>query len=110
LGSLADFEEKIGSINALHLLVSGRSSNPDQGHSIRRIQKRVVEDGAKGRIRLRLGNAMDAGDANVALGSAGNRALEDKDGGAKIESMHADAEDVDAWRGGCHRWSRVSGA
>ena len=102
LGSLADLEEKIGPVNALHLLKSRQSPDPDHGHSIRRVQERAVEDGAKGWIRLRLGDAMDAGDADVALGSAHNRTLEDSDGGVKVESMHADAEDVDAWREGGH--------
>jgi hypothetical protein len=110
LGSLADLEEKIRPINALHLPKSRPSPDPDHGHSIRCIEERVVEDGAKGRVRLRLGNAMDAGDADVALGSALNRALEDGDGGAKVEGMHADAEDVDARREGIHRGSSVSGS
>ena len=109
LRGLADFEKKIGTVDSLHILKTGPSADPDHGHSVRSIEVGVVEDGAKGGIRLRFGDAVDAGNADVALGPIRNCGLQGDDSGAEIEGMHTNAQDVDARRRNGHRLPSVTG-
>jgi hypothetical protein len=58
----------------------------------------MVENGTKFWIALRLGNAMNACHTNIALGAVFNRRLKCGNGGAKVESMYANAENINARR------------
>src|ERR1700719_264185 len=57
----------------------------------------MIQDGAKGRIRLRLHNSVDSGDANVTLPVVPHRCLEHLDGTAHVNRMDANAKNVGAW-------------
>lgn len=96
----ADEGHEVGAIDAADFGVAGELGHPDGGHAVGGAKVGVVENFAEGGVVLGFGNAVDAGDGDVAFFAAGDGLRENAEGLLVIEHADAHAEHIGAFDGG----------